>query len=94
MKETFALFDIPKLMNAFKCSSALNDLLPGFLSRYDLDRIDETEDGSTVFETLCGGYISIEFFNFSDPLSRSVSIPYEEGGDFKIFSHEFLMRIA
>lgn len=94
MTNTFTLFDIPNLMRSFGNSSISNDCLPNFLSSYTFDCIYETEDNSLVFEAGGKNDISLEFFNFNNPLTREIMIMYKEDGKFNILYHEDLMKIA
>ncbi len=94
MKNTFTLFDIPNLMLSFGASSIANDCLAPFLNSYDFNDVYETEDNSLVFDAVGENDISIEFFNFENPLNRTISIMYCENGAYVILSNEDLMKIA
>ncbi|MDD6660355.1 MAG: hypothetical protein PUE72_01265 [Lachnospiraceae bacterium] len=94
MKNTFTLFDICNLMKSFGCSSIGHDCLAHFLNTYDFESVYETDDNSLVFDAGGENKIEIEFFNFSNPLKREISIMYFENGAYKILYHEDLMKLA
>lgn len=73
---TFNLFDIENLIETVKASSHNNNLLPGFLNRFDFEDVYETDDDSIVY---CAGgenRIEIEVFDGYVP---AVSVMYYEG---------------
>ena len=81
MRNTFTVFDITSLQDAFNSSSIKNDRIPKFLKKYTFEDVYKTDDDSIVF---CAGgkhNIDIEFFNFDHPLKRSISIMYWENGE-------------
>lgn len=94
MKNIFTLFDIANLMKSFGAASIEHDCLPYFLNSYDFEDVYETEDNSLVFEAGGKNEISIEFFNFENPLKREISIMYKEKGKYVILYHEDLMKVA
>lgn len=94
MKNIFTLFDIPQLMCSFGAASIANDCLAPFLNSYVFMNVYKTEDNSLVFDAGGENDISIEFFNFENPLERTVSIMYRENGKFVILQNEDLMKIA
>lgn len=94
MKNSFTLFDITNLMKSFGAASIAHDCLTPFLNTYDFEDVYETEDNSLVFEVGGKNEISIEFFNFENPLKREISIIYKENGKFVVLQHEDLMKIA
>lgn len=94
MKNTFTLFDIPHLMKSFGAASIANDCLAPFLNSYTFDDVYETDDNSLVFDAGGENRIEIEFFNFSNPLTRTVSIMYWENGRPVILGYNELMEIA
>lgn len=94
MTNTFTLFDIPNLMKSIGNASISNDCLPRFLNSYTFESVYDTEDNSIVFEAGGPNDISLEFFNFDNPLTREIMIMYKENGKFNILYHEDLMKIA
>ncbi len=94
MNNTFTLFDIPNLMRSFGNATIAHDCLAPFLNSYDFDYVYETDDNSLVFDAGGINEISIEFFNFDNPLTREISIMYRENGKYVILYHEDLMKIA
>lgn len=90
MNNTFTLFDISNLMKSFGAATIANDCLAPFLNSYTFDNVYETEDNSLVFEAGGSNQISIEFFNFNNPLTRTFSIMYRENGAYKILYSEYL----
>ena len=94
MTNSFTLFDIPNLMKSFGGASMAHDCLAPFLNSYTFESVYETEDNSIVFEAGGTNEISIEFFNFSNPLTREISIMYRENGRYVILNHKDLMKIS
>lgn len=94
MTNSFTLFDIPNLMKTFGGASIAHDCLAPFLNSYTFESVYETEDNSIVFEAGGANEISIEFFNFENPLTREISIMYRENGRYVILNHEDLMKIS
>lgn len=94
MTNTFTLFDIPCLMKSFGGASITHDCLAPFLNSYTFESVYETEDDSIVFEAGGVNEISIEFFNFNNPLTREINIMYRENGKYVILYHDDLMKIA
>lgn len=94
MKNTFTLFDIQRLMRSFGNASIANDCLAPFLNSYDFESVYETDDDSLVFDAGGENEISIEFFNFENPLTREISIMYKENGKYVILYQEDLMKLA
>lgn len=92
MKNTFTLFDITNLMKSFGAATIANDCLAPFLNSYDFDDVYETEDDSLVFNAGGENRIEIEFFNFNNPLTRTVSIMYWENGKPVVLSYEDLRK--
>jgi hypothetical protein len=80
MTNTFTLFDIPALKDAFKSSTLVHDRLADFLNSYTFEDVYETEDDSLVFAAGDPNQIEIEFFGFEHPLKRTGSIMYWENG--------------
>ena len=94
MKNTFTLFDITNLMKSFGGATISHDCLAPFLNSYDFENVYETDDNSLVFYAGGANEISIEFFNFENPLTREISIMYRENGNYVILQHEDLMKLA
>ena len=94
MKNTFTLFDIKYLVRAFGNASIASDCLAPFLNSFEFEAVYETEDASIVFEAGGENEISIEFFNFNNPLTRTFSIMYLENGVYKILYSEDLQGVA
>ena len=78
MKNTFQLFDIANLIKSFGAATIAHDCLAPFLNSYDFEDVYETEDNSLVFNAGDANDISIEFFNFENPVARTMSIMYWE----------------
>lgn len=93
MTNTFTLFDIPNLMKSFGGASLSSDCLAPFLNSYTFDSVYETEDDSLVFDAGGENEISLEFFNFNNPLKRKISIMYKEYGKYVILYHEDLLGL-
>lgn len=95
MKNAFTLFDIKDLVRAFGNASIASDCLASFLNCFEFETVYETEDDSLVFEAGGENEISIEFFNFNNPLTRTFSIMYREFEMYKIlYSEDLMMNIA
>lgn len=75
---TFTLFDIPNLLTSFYNATIGRDCLVPFLNSYTFRSVYETDDNSLVFESDDENEISLEFFNFNNPITRSLSIMYYE----------------
>lgn len=93
MTNTFTLFSIPSLMKSFGGATLANDCLAPFLNSYTFDSIYETDDDSLVFDAGGENEITLEFFNFNNPLRREINIMYTENGKYIILYHEDLMRL-
>lgn len=93
-KNTFTISDIERLMKSFGNASIAHDSLISFLDRYNFENIYKTDDNSIVFDAGDPNEISIEFFNFENPLTREISIMYKENENLIILFHEELMKIA
>lgn len=78
MTNTFKLFDIANLVKSFNNASIAHDCLAPFLNSYDFESVYETDDNSLVFNAGGANDISIEFFNFENPVARTMSIMYYE----------------
>lgn len=78
MTNTFKLFDIANLIKSFNNSSIAHDCLAPFLNSYDFESVFDTDDNSLVFNAGGANDISIEFFNFENPVARTMSIMYYE----------------
>lgn len=78
VENPFTLFDIANLMDSFKMATIGRDCLIQFLNTYDFEAVYETDDNSLVFSAGGEHDISIEFFAFSHPLQRDMSIMYYE----------------
>lgn len=78
MTSTFTLFDIENLVKSFNNATIAHDCLAPFLNSYTFDSVYETDDNSLVFNADGANSISIEFFNFENPVARTMSIMYYE----------------
>ncbi len=81
-------------MKSFGNASIANDCLAPFLKSYDFESVYETDDNSLVFDSDDENQISIEFFNFENPLTREINIIYRENGKYVVLYHEDLMKIS
>ncbi|MDD3040522.1 hypothetical protein [Bacteroides sp.] len=78
MTNPFTLFDIKNLVKSFSNATIAHDCLAPFLNSYDFDSVYGTDDNSLVFDAVGANDISIEFFNFENPVARTMSIMYYE----------------
>lgn len=77
---TFTLFDIQSLKNAYESSSIAHDYLKNFLNNFKFESVFETEDESVVFAAGGENDISIEIFDFENAIKRTMGIMYWENG--------------
>lgn len=80
MTNLFTLIDIPALKERIATSSISNDRAAAFLNSFTFESVYNTEDGSVVFVAGGQNEIEIEFFNLSNPVTRSCSVMYMENG--------------
>ena len=76
--KTFTMNDLHKLVEIIGSSSAIDDRLPEFLSKFNFVDKYETDDDSIVFVTGNNKGLEIEFFNIDSVYDRIVSVMYRE----------------
>ena len=92
---TFKMSDLHNLVEIIGSSSASDDRLPEFLSKFNFVDKYETDDDSIVFVTGNNKGLEIEFFNIDSVYNRSVSVLYRETPEslFTVLEWEDLNKI-
>ena len=93
--KTFTMNDLSKLVEIIGSSSASDDRLPEFLSKFNVVDKYETDDDSIVFVTGNNKGLEIEFFNIDSVYDRIVSVMYRETPEsrFTVLEWEDLKKI-
>lgn len=93
--KTFTMNDLHKLVGIIGSSSAIDDRLPEFLSKFNFVDKYETDDDSIVFVTGNNKGLEIEFFNIDSVYDRIVSVMYRETPEsrFTVLEWEDLNKI-
>lgn len=93
--KTFKMNDLSKLVEIIGSSSASDDRLPEFLSRFDFVDKYETDDDSIVYVTGNNKGLEIEFFNIDSVYNRTISVLYRETPEsrFTVLEWEDLKKI-
>ena len=93
--KTFTMNDLHKLVEIIGSSSAIDDRLPEFLSKFNFVDKYETDDDSIVFVTGNNKGLEIEFFNIDSVYDRIVSVMYRETPEsrFTVLEWEDLNKI-
>ena len=92
---TFKMNDLHKLVEIIGSSSASDDRLPGFISKFDFPDKYETDDDSIVFVTGNNKGLEIEFFDIESVYNRTISVLYRETPEsrFTVLEWEDLKKI-
>ena len=92
---TFKMNDLHKLVEIIGSSSASDDRLPEFLSKFNFVDKYETDDDSIVFVTGNNKGLEIEFFNIDSMYNRTISVLYRETPEsrFTVLEWEDLKKI-
>lgn len=92
---TFKMNDLSKLMEIIGSSSASDDRLPEFLSKFNFVDKYETDDDSIMFVTGNNKGLEIEFFDIESVYNRTISVLYRETPEsrFTILEWEDLKKI-
>ena len=92
---TFTMNDLNKLVEIIGSSSASDDRLHEFLSKFNFVDKYETDDDSIVFVTGNNKGLEIEFFNIDSVYDRIVSVMYRETPEsrFTVLEWEDLKKI-
>lgn len=93
--KTFKMNDLSKLVEIIGSSSASDDRLPEFLSKFNFVDKYETDDDSIVFVTGNNKGLEIEFFNIDSVYNRTISVLYRETPEsrFTVLEWEDLKKI-
>ena len=93
--KTFTMNDLSKLEEIIGSSSASDDRLPEFLSKFNFVDKYETDDDSIVFVTGNNKGLEIEFFGIDSVYDRIVSVMYRETPEsrFTVLEWEDLKKI-
>ena len=93
--KTFTMNDLSKLVEIIGSSSASDDRLPEFLSKFNFVDKYETDDDSIVFVTGNNKGLEIEFFNIESVYNRTISVLYREMPEsrFTVLEWEDLKKI-
>ena len=75
---TFKMSDLHNLVEIIGSSSASDDRLPEFLSKFNFVDKYESDDDSIVYVTGNNKGLEIEFFNIDSVYDRIVSVMYRE----------------
>ena len=76
--KTFTMNDLSKLVEIIGSSSASDDRLPEFLSKFNFVDKYETDDDSIVYVTGNNKGLEIEFFDIESVYNRTISVLYRE----------------
>ena len=92
---TFKMNDLHKLVEIIGSSSASDDRLPAFLTKFDFADKYETDDDSIVYVTRNNKGLEIEFFNIESVYNRTISVMYRETPEsrFTVLDWEDLNKI-
>ena len=92
---TFKMNDLSKLVEIIGSSSASDDRLPEFLSKFNFVDKYETDDDSIVFVTGNNKGLEIEFFDIESVYNRTISVLYRETPEsrFTVLEWEDLKKI-
>ena len=92
---TFTMNDLNKLVEIIGSSSASDDRLPEFLSKFNFVDKYETDDDSIVYVTGNNKGLEIEFFNIDSVYNRTISVLYRETPEsrFTVLEWEDLKKI-
>lgn len=92
---TFKMNDLHKLVEIIGSSSASDDRLPAFLTKFDFADKYETDDDSIVYVTRNNKGLEIEFFNIESVYNRTISVMYRETPEsrFTVLEWEDLNKI-
>lgn len=92
---TFTMNDLNKLVEIIGSSSASDDRLPEFLSKFNFVDKYETDDDSIVFVTGNNKGLEIEFFDIESVYNRTISVLYRETPEsrFTVLEWEDLKKI-
>lgn len=93
--KTFTMNDLNKLVEIIGSSSASDDRLPEFLSKFNFVDKYETDDDSIVFVTGNNKGLEIEFFDIESVYNRTISVLYRETPEsrFTVLEWEDLKKI-
>ena len=93
--KTFTMNDLNKLVEIIGSSSASDDRLPEFLSKFNFVDKYETDDDSIVFVTGNNKGLEIEFFDIEFVYNRTISVLYRETPEsrFTVLEWEDLKKI-
>ena len=93
--KTFTMNDLSKLVKIIGSSSASDDRLPEFLSKFNFVDKYETDDDSIVFVTGNNKGLEIEFFDIESVYNRTISVLYRETPEsrFTVLEWEDLKKI-
>ena len=92
---TFTMNDLNKLVEIIGSSSASDDRLPEFLSKFNFVDKYETDDDSIVYVTGNNKGLEIEFFDIESVYNRTISVLYRETPEsrFTVLEWEDLKKI-
>ena len=92
---TFKMNDLSKLVEIIGSSSASDDRLPEFLSKFNFVDKYETDDDSIVYVTGNNKGLEIEFFDIESVYNRTISVLYRETPEsrFTVLEWEDLKKI-
>lgn len=92
---TFKMNDLSKLVEIIGSSSASDDRLPEFLSKFSFVDKYETDDDSVVYVTGNNKRLEIEFFDIESVYNRTISVMYRETPEsrFTVLEWEDLKKI-
>lgn len=92
---TFTMNDLNKLVEIIGSSSASDDRLSEFLSRFNFVDRYETGDDSIVYVTGNNKELEIEFFDIDSVYDRTISVLYRETPEsrFTVLEWEDLNKI-